>query len=283
MVKEAFSINASDGTRLSGMIWMPEVKPKAAVYLIHGIGEHIERYDHVATAMADRGIGFLGVDLRGHGKSGGKRGHIPSYEKLMEDVRQGLTCVGPSFGKCPTFIYGHSMGGSIAGNFLARMKPEVEGAIITSAWLVLKNPPSSFLVGLGKFMNSVFPKFTQSNGLDVNDISSDKAVVEAYKKDPLVHNKVTARTGIAMLDAADYLMQNAEQIEVPVLLMHGAQDNILLPSGTEEFASRLKVDHEVKIWPGMRHETHNEIGKEEVIEHHIKWIESIVEKKAESK
>ncbi len=274
MIEEVFSINASDGTRLDGIIWIPEVEFKAGVCLVHGIGEHCGRYRHVAEALCKRGIGLLGMDLRGHGKSQGSRGHIGSFDKLMEDIRRSLSCVGPSFGRVPAFLYGHSMGGNIVANFLARMKPEIEGAIITSPWLKLKNPPSGFLVALGRFMNSTWPSFRQSVSFNTSDLCRDKNIVKEYENDPLVHNKVTARTGISLIDSAAWVLEHAKEIKVPLLMIHGSADNICDIEGTKEFAAKLKVDHELKIWDGMFHETHNEIGKAEVIEFLANWVEA---------
>ena len=118
-----FTQQAPDGVQFYFQGWQPETPPKAVVCLVHGLGEHSGRYAHVAAALNDAGYALLGFDLRGHGKSGGPRGHTPSYETLMDDIGRLLAEAAQRYPGQPQFLYGHSLGGNLVLNYALRRKP----------------------------------------------------------------------------------------------------------------------------------------------------------------
>ena len=182
-----------DGLNFYIQGWEPEQKPKAIVALIHGFGEHTARYAHVGKAFNTAGYALVGFDLRGHGKSGGARGHTPSYDALMDDIADFLVWIEKRYPNVPRFLYGHSMGGNLALNFSLRRKPDVVGVIATDPWLKLAFDAPALQITLGKLMNNIAPGFTQKSTLDTAALSHDQKIVDAYKNDPLVHSKISAR------------------------------------------------------------------------------------------
>ena len=164
LTDEVFALTAADGTTLHGRQWIPE-DPIAMVCLIHGLGEHCGRFDHVARFLCKSGIAVYGMDLRGHGRSPGKRGHA-RCQNLWDDVEALMKHARLSQLDLPIFLYGHSWGGNIVSNFLLRRNAsEVRGAILSSPWLKLSFEPKTVEKMLGQVMANIYPSFTQSNGL----------------------------------------------------------------------------------------------------------------------
>src|SRR5512136_1991277 len=116
-----------DGLDMYGRAWAPDGAPKAAILLVHGLGEHVGRYDHVAAALTEKGYAMHGSDLRGHGRSGGPRGHTPSYDALLEDMTGFLSQIEGRCDGLPRFLYAHSLGGNLALNYVLRHKPDLTG------------------------------------------------------------------------------------------------------------------------------------------------------------
>jgi len=266
-----FNIKLKSGQILRGMLHSPGENTKAVVILVHGLGEHVNRYNKWAAMFSREGIGFAGVDLPGHGKSDGKRGNIKNYDTLFEMIDILLNSCRKTFPGTPLFLYGHSLGGGIVLNYLLHKNPKIKGAIITSPWCRLSFEPSRGKVLLASVMKSLLPGLTQPSGLVVDHISHDAAVVEEYRKDPLVHDKISVGLFHSAMNAATYSINHANGLKVNTLLIHGSEDMICSPEGSREFASKTSLA-ELKIWEGGFHELHNEPFREEVFTFMMTWI-----------
>jgi len=264
---ERMELTAQDGTGLFVRPWNPTGDAKAVILHCHGIGEHCGRWEHVASFFNEHGYAFLSYDHRGHGRSKGQRGHIPSYEVLMEELDLVMAKAHAIHPGIPIILYGHSWGGNHIANYLIRRQPEVHGAILTAPWITLppEQMPSAFLGFLAKVMNSIYPSFTENNKIDVTMLSTDQAVGKEYTADPLVHGKVTASTYIKSSQAGEYALANAAKINVPMLILHGEEDKTTSLTGSRAFAEAHGDGAEYKTYPGMRHEIHNEVEKEKVL------------------
>ena len=263
---------STDGLPLVGRCWEPEGEPQAVVCLVHGLGEHCGRYGHVAAALNDAGYAVLACDKRGHGRSGGKRGYIPSYEALMADIDLLLAQAAQRFPGKPRFLYGHSLGGNEVLNYALRRKPALAGVVSTSPGLRTAFQPPALQLAAGRLMNRLWPAFTLPNGLELAAISRDPAVVAAYQADPLVHDRLSARLGVSLLEAGEWAIANAGQFPLPLLLMHGTADRLTSHEASREFAANAP-NCTLKLWDGLYHETHNEPEKEEVIGIIIEWLQ----------
>lgn len=254
--------------------WWPEAKtPKGIILLIHGLGEHSSRYSHVAEFFTHHNFAILTCDRSGHGKSGGKRGHIAKYKEVYDDIVKLHSEASRRHPNVPVFLYGHSMGGGIVIDYLLNKKRTgLQGVIATSPLLEPAFKPPAFLLFLGKLIRPIYPKFTQDNQLDVNLISRDKMVVDAYVNDPLNHSKVTSETAIGMLESGENSLKNVGKINLPLLLVHGNKDGITSPSATQQFAKKATGDVTINIWEGGYHELHNEPEKLEVLDYIYQWI-----------
>ncbi len=259
--------------------WVPDNKPKAVVVLVHGHGEHIGRYDHVGQAFTRAGYTLTAFDLRGHGRSGGPRGHTPNYEALMDDITDFLALVTARFPMLPVFLYGHSTGGNLVLNFALRRKPDVVGVIATDPWLKLAFDIPAFRLILARVMDKIAPGFTQNSGLETAAISRDPEVVKAYITDPLVHEKITARFFVSIYEAGLWAIEHAPEFPVPLLIMQGTGDRLTSSQANREFAERAGKIATWRAWEGWYHELHNEPEKAKVLKVMIDWMDQCLKTK----
>ncbi|MFZ5908689.1 MAG: alpha/beta hydrolase [Chloroflexota bacterium] len=274
MKSSEWTWKSSDGLEMYARSWEPEKPARAVIALVHGLGEHIGRYEHVGAALTEAGFSLTGYDLRGHGKSGGARGHTPSYDALMTDVDMFLDLAAGRYPGQPRFLYGHSMGGNLVINFALRRTAELEGVIATGPWLKLSFEPPASKVALGKMMNNLFPGFTQASGLDTKALSRDAGVVQAYENDPLVHDKISARLFVEMYQTGLWALERAGEFPLPMLLMHGGADSITSPEASRQFAASAGDKVTLRIWDGLFHEIHNEAQKAEVFATMTEWLDA---------
>ncbi len=267
---------SADGLQLVGRSWEPAGEPRAVVCLVHGLGEHCGRYQHVAAALTEAGFAVLACDQRGHGRSAGKRGVIPSYDALMDDIGLLLEQASQRYPVKLRFLYGHSLGGNEVINYALRRKPALAGVVATSPGLRTAFKPPAAQLAVGRLMNKVWPSFTMPNGLELAAISRDPAVVEAYQQDPLVHDRLSARLGMELLETGEWAIAHAGEFPVPLLLMHGTADRLTSYEASQEFASKAP-DYTLKLWDGLYHETHNEPEKDVVLGTVISWINDLAQ------
>lgn len=264
---------ATDGLPLVGRCWEPAGEPRAVICLVHGLGEHCGRYGHVAAALNEAGYAVLACDKRGHGRSGGKRGVIPSYDALMDDIGLLLAQAEQRFPGKPRFLYGHSLGGNEVLNYALRRKPDLVGVIATSPGLRTAFKPPALQLAAGRLMNRLWPAFTLPNGLELAALSRDPAIIAAYQADPLVHDRLSARLGIELLRSGEWAIAHAAEFPVPLLLMHGTADRLTSHQASQEFAAKAP-NCTLKLWEGLYHETHNEPEKADVIRFLIEWLKT---------
>ena len=256
--------------------WEPEGKPKAILCLVHGLGEHTGRYEHVGKALNDAGYALFGFDLRGHGKTGGTRGHIPSLDEAMQDVQRFIGFQKQNFPDTPIFLYGHSLGGMLALTYAIQHDEGLQGVIATGAGFRSPLEEQKAKIALIKVLGSLVPGITLPSGLDPSTISRDPEVVQRYVSDPMVHGKISAGLGKTMLSGIEYCFAHAKEIKPPLLLMHGTDDKLVYASGSEEFAKlagETNKDVTLKLWDGLHHEIHNEPEQAEVFKVMIGWLD----------
>ena len=263
---------ALDGKKLYCHLWGDPTQAEAIVVLMHGLGEHIQRYKHVAARFTERGIAVLGFDQRGHGQTEGKRGLIPSGQQMVDDITSAIQLARKLCPDKPVFLYGHSMGAVEVLNYGLIGSEKPAGILATSTPLYL-NPASAKKRKLAQMFGKFLPGLTLNNGLDANGLSHDPAIVKDYKTDPLVHPMASVRLANFMFDTCDYVLAHAKDWKTPLYLAHGTADPICDICGTDEFAKNASGDITYKRWEGLFHETHNERSQEETISAMVEWVE----------
>ena len=267
-----FQLIASDGLQLSGTSYTPTGEIKGVVVLLHGMGEHFGRYKHVADFFNTIGYATVGMDHRGHGNSGGKRGHTSSYNQLMNDIDVLMNKAREMFPGKAVVLYGHSTGANLAANYALRKKPSLKGLILTGPYFRLAFNPPAWKVKLSRISAGIFPTLTQATGLEVEAVSREPKVVEAYKADSLNHDKITAAFFVNVHSAGPYAIEHASELSMKTLAMHGTADRLTSSKATEEFANKNPQKVELKLWDGFYHEIHNELEKQQVFDYIANWL-----------
>lgn len=259
-------------TKFYGQYFQPKTV-KAVVVLIHGMGEHSARYEkNVIPFYNKNSIAVLTYDQFGHGKTEGKRGHNPGFDLVLSCIDEMLKKARDIFGEKPTFLYGHSMGGNVVINYLLRNNQNLTGAIVTSPFLRLAFDPPGWKLSIGKILQKIAPSITMGNELELEAISRDENEVEAYKNDPLVHNKISPNYSVVFMETGEWAIKNAKKLSIPMLLMHGTGDRLTSYKASQEFSKNAGDLVELKLYEGAYHELHNDIIKTEVLEKMISWI-----------
>jgi alpha-beta hydrolase superfamily lysophospholipase len=268
-----FKLHTADGLDLAGWAWMPPPPPCAVIALVHGINEHSGRYGFIAERAGQRGLGLVSMDLRGHGRSPGERAYVNHFDQYLLDVDALLAKAQELAAGRPVFLMGHSMGGAIALRWVAQRGPRVAGLLLSSAALRIGGDVPRLLVLLAPFLARVLPRL-RGTRLSPGVLSRIPEAVAAYESDPLVTRKgAPARTGAELLRAMDLNRTAAPGLQLPVYLFHGDADRLTDPAGSREINDLWGgADHSLRLWPGSRHETLNDLDREAVATELLDWI-----------
>ena len=258
-------------TRFHGLEWIPGQYSHVMI-IVHGIGEHIGRYDAVAAYFADKGFAVTGIDHYGHGRSDGDRGASKGLQFTMDYLGDYLRYVQEQYGK-PVVMYGHSMGGGMLAGFLLRKQPAIEAAVLSAPALIVARRPGALLRGFLRVAAAVLPNLRISQGLDITKISHDTREVEKFRADPLRHGKMSLRLANDMIQNGLWCLRHAKQLHVPALLIHGNADELTAVEGSRLFAERAPQNLlTYKEWLGDYHELHNELNNKDVLFYVNKWL-----------
>ncbi|HMB65045.1 MAG TPA: lysophospholipase [Eudoraea sp.] len=246
---------------------------KGVVVLVHGFGEHWGRYtESVLPVLLDTGAAVVVYDNIGHGRSGGKRGHCPGYQALLDILGQVVEKAGALFPDTSVFLYGHSMGGNLVLNYAIRRDNRIKGIIATSPYLRLAFKIPAWKRLLGKAMLHILPSFTLPSGLDPRGISRIAGEVDKYVSDPLVHDKVSPMFSFPIMEAGEWVIANAEKLRLPLKLLHGTADPIIDHKGTLEFHQKAPKS-DLTLFPGAYHELHHDLCGTEALEIIQNWLQ----------
>ncbi len=249
MKKEKVILNARETTSVR---WPVEDK-KAKLIIVHGLGEHVSRYDVISKEFNDAGIEMVGFDQRGHGENPGKKGHVDSFDLFLKDLHD---FVEKERDDVPLFMLGHSLGGLIAARYVEEYPNSLKGVVLSSGAFVSDNV-SSILKLLVNILSSisVFSKITFSNGIDPSTLSRNEKIVRDYQEDPLVHNKITARLASEIFKNVSIVFEKANDFSLLVLFVAGEADEVVPPRGTKKlFLQVASKDKKMEIFKGAYHE-----------------------------
>jgi alpha-beta hydrolase superfamily lysophospholipase len=267
-----------DGLALHLRIWPVADPRRGAAVLVHGLGEHIDRYDHVARRLNELGFAVVGYDHRGHGRSPGPRGGMPSDDALCADLGRVLRAAHASFAG-PLVLVGHSLGGLIAGRFVADgLQPAPAAWWCAVDALVMSSPaldPGTNAVQklLLAVVAPLLPNLAVSNGLDVDRVSRNPDVVKAYAVDTLVHDRITGRLGLFVARQGPAVIAAAPRWTTPTLLMWAGADRCVAPAGSAAFAAGAPPGVvTAREWPGLFHEIFNEPEQADVLAVMADWL-----------
>ena len=269
-------MDKSTGKLGSGLFyrsWPAADQASAVVLISHGLGEHSGRYEHVAAAFNAAGLQVYALDHLGHGQSPGKRAFVSRFSELTDGVAELRAHIAHEYPSMPVYLVGHSLGGLIAASTVLDAAQDYAGLLMTGPALGVPTPPPAWQVLLLRVFSAVAPGL-KALELDANAICRDPAVVEDYVADPLVHHEnIPARMVVSLFDEGARVMASAKDISVPVLLLHGAEDQLTSASASIEFVDMLaSSDKQCTIYDGMYHELFNEPEQEAILKTCCEWI-----------
>ncbi len=252
-------LRTDDGLELQLYEW-PVETPRATLALLHGYAEHAGRYEHVASSLNQHGISAFAIDLRGHGRSTGRRGFVRRFQEYHLDVELLVRAATVRAARTPVALFGHSLGALIACHWLVcSRKSAPMGLVLSSPFLGLARALSPMTVFLVRLASVLTPTLRLPARLSGARVARDQRIARDYDEDPLVNRRAPARWVTEALRAAGRVQEGAAGIELPTLLLYGSEDLVASVPATERFAARLgAADKTCERLEGAYHEIVNE-------------------------
>ena len=258
---QALQLKVSDDRILRGWAWPAPSETVGQLLLVHGLGEHARRYDRLANILWANGWQVLAYDQLGHGQSPGRRGDLPSADALVED----LAAVYGQWGspELPRVVLGHSLGGLVVADWISgRLSPHHKpvGIVLSSPALGAKtNLIQRFMLAT---LPKLFPHLCVVNGLNPALISHDAAVVNQYRTDPLVHNRISALLAAWIIARGSEVQQRASEWRMPMLVQYAGDDCLVDAETTRQFIQNSPAGAVTGTrFEGAYHEVYNELSK----------------------
>ena len=259
-----------DGLELRTLRWPANTK-RASLLLVHGIAEHIGRYAHVGTSLAQAGIETYGYDLRGFGQSSGRRAYVDRWSQHHDDLEDQFATIGDG----PVVLYGHSMGGLIALGYVLAETPRRRPDLLVLSAPAIGATVARWMRTAAEIIGRIAPSVEIPNALPPGALSRDPRIEDEYRSDPLNVHRTTARLGMELFHEQARLRARLGRISplpMPTYVLHGSDDPIVPLTATAQLGGRENVTR--RVYPGLRHETHNEPESAAVIADTIAWIET---------
>ena len=253
--------------------WLPDGVPIAVLIVVHGIAEHSGRYSNLVNYFVPKGYAVYSFDLRGHGKSDGIRSYIEHFSYYLDDLKIFYDKVKEENKNSKVFLIGHSMGSTIAVAYALEHQKELNGLIVSGTTLKAGASINPATILIAKILSILLPKMGVT-ALDANLISRDKAVVDAYRNDPLVYTgKLRARWGTELLKTMNEIQSKMSELSLPVLIMQGTADRISDPSSSKMLFDGVgSRDKTMKLYEGFYHEIFNDPQRQEVFSDMEAWL-----------
>jgi alpha-beta hydrolase superfamily lysophospholipase len=257
----------SDGVALLTRHW-PAADPWGAILIVHGLGEHSGRYEHVGDRFAAAGLDAYAYDHRGNGGSDGRRGDIDRWSRYHDDLAERLAAVRENAGGRPVIVYAHSMGGLIAAGYLLSDRPRPDLTVLSAPGL--DSTLAAWKKALAPILARIVPTLSVPNGVPVETLSRDPEVGRRLLADPLNVRTSTTRFGAEAVAEQARVRAAARSIGGPTLVLHGLDDGLVPPAASEAFEGAPGVER--RTYPGLRHELHNEPEGPAVLDEVVAWL-----------
>ncbi len=259
--------------------WLPEHEPKAILLIAHGVAEHSSRYANLVNHFIPLNYAVYGIDHIGHGKSAGKRVFVKQFHDYTKPLKKYFDIILDKHPDKPIFLIGHSMGGLISAAYLLEHQDGLSGAVFSGPGIKVPDNISKAVIFAGKILSAIIPGAGVVQ-LDIEGISRDKAVIDAYINDPLVYKgKITARLGAQMLATMSKVTKQAAKIKLPIMILQGSDDKLVDPEGAKLLYDLAgSKDKTIKIYDGLFHEVFNEPEHKQVLDDVEAWIKAHLDK-----
>ncbi len=266
-------LEGTGGVRVSYRAWeVPD--PAGCVLFVHGLGEHGGRYDRLAEVVGTLGLDLYAIDLRGHGRSRGRRGHVPDFACYLRDLDRLRRRAGRETAGRATFLVGHSLGGLVVGRYAEAFAPDgLRGVVFVAQFVETGMSIPGWKRSLGTATDRMVPALTMDNGLNVEELFRRESDQRTYAEDPLVHRRISARLWGEMQRASSRLLADAHRLRVPVLLQLAGSDTVVSNSAARDFGARLASRPEVIEYEDAFHALYFDPRAEEGLADLRGWLE----------
>ncbi len=259
-------LHVASGRRYGRVVWEPAGLSRALLVLVHGFAEHASRYRPLAEPLAERGLMVAALDLWGHGHSDGARGDLGDLPTCAQDVAAFAEEMLRGRAGCSAYVlFGHSFGGLVAIQIGLHHPGSLRRVIIQSPLLEVSFPIPRWKRLTSAVLARLWPTVRLPLDLDASFLCHDRAVIEAYRSDPLVHNLMSARTYRSLRRTAETLKARAAELQKPVLLLCGSEDRIISVPTALRWFEQLRCEKRKVVFPGCFHELHHEAVRPELI------------------
>lgn len=254
-------------------VWMPDTDPTGVVLICHGYAEHARRYDHVAQRFGEAGLLTYALDLRGHGRSGGRRVYLKNIGEYTADFHHLVGLATAAHPELKRVVLGHSMGGGVVFTYGVEHPDDYAAMVLSGPAVYAQDAVSSVMIGVAKVLGSLLPGLPVEN-LPADAVSRDPDVVAAYEADPLVHHgKLPAGVAKALIGVGQTMPQRAAALTAPLLVVHGGQDKLIPVAGSQRLVDCVgSADVNLKVYPELYHEVFNEPERAVVLDDVTTWI-----------
>ncbi|MDD5723077.1 MAG: lysophospholipase [Syntrophales bacterium] len=269
------SFEGVDGLHIFYRKYQAEAE-KARMVIAHGLGEHSGRYGNIVSRLLPQGISIWAPDHRGHGQSGGPRGHVSSFYQYVDDLHTLVALSRDTLAEgSKIFLLGHSLGGLIALRFAARFPEVTDGLIVSTPALGLPEDLPAVKAFVGRILSALWPTLSLANSLDASKLSHDEEVVRAYLDDSLVHGRVTARWFAEFILAVEAANRSAHELKEPFLMQLAGDDHLTGVDAPKRFFEGIPIaDKTLYIYKNLYHEIYNETKeqREHVLDDLDAWL-----------
>jgi alpha-beta hydrolase superfamily lysophospholipase len=264
-----------DGIPLYCQAWLPAgPRSRAVIVNLHGLGDHSGLYPNLANYFPARGIALYAYDMRGNGRSPGQRAYIRNWQEYRDDLHRFVARVAEWEKDAPLFLLGNSLGGLVVLDYALDHSAGLAGVIAAAPPLGRLGVPR-LLMALGRMMSRVWPRFSLEVGMDLDGLARDPSVKEMILADPLFHRRGTARLSTEVTAAVERVQQRADDLSVPLLLLHGSADRMVPPEGSRSFFAKVRYpDREFREYPGAYHALFADLDCGAILQDLERWIEA---------
>jgi alpha-beta hydrolase superfamily lysophospholipase len=249
-------------------LWRP-TETRGTIVVTHGIAEHSECYHRFATNLAEEGWTVVGWDLRGHGKSEGKRGYVEDFNHYALDLDAFIKFIKAQIHKreLSLFLFGHSMGGLITLKSLVQTAPSgIKALCLSSPALGVSVVVPKFKVKAAHFLSDWAPKMTLYNEINFHDLHRDKDLIKKYEQDPLRHEKISPRLYLGMMSSIDEVMRHASDVHIPLIMQLAGNEKVVSTPESQKFYELVSSKKkEIHVYQDSRHEILNDLDRETVL------------------
>ncbi|TWU46334.1 Phospholipase YtpA [Rubripirellula tenax] len=260
---------------------MSKLAPRGVILVVHGLGDHLGRFEHLARTVNEAGWSLFAFDLPGHGDSPGKPGTIQSFDSVLEDICEVRRTVAEYCPGLPQVLLGHSMGGNFAANYALRMltidtdSPPLAGLALCAPMLMPPQLMPRPIIFAAWLTGRLFPWFRFDRKVDPDLLTQDADEADQIRRDPKTHGKISMYLATQLVSQGRWAIDHARDIRIPTLVMYGKEDSMIDRDACDHLAIRIGKPATMIRLPHTRHAIFHDVERDTAIEELTRWLDSV--------